>query len=188
MRLSLSSLLLLSGLAAADTCPYAERAEKANERRAACPHAAPVAQRAVAPRTEPAAGKKGVFFHNRISPGTSQLYISNADGTDARLLLGNNTVYEYDAQWSPDAEWIVFSSERNGDGNTDVWRVRPDGSELQEVAATPSVETAGSLSPDGTLVAFSATYNNWKSNIWLQDLTTGVSWVSDMSSFEGDSS
>jgi len=74
---------------------------------------------------------------NRISPGISELYVANADGTNARLLLGNDTVYEYDAQWSPDGEWIVFSTERSGDGNTDVWRVLSDGSGLEEVAATP---------------------------------------------------
>lgn len=107
---SLASFLYLFGFASAASCPYAGALRT---KRAAPPDANHVVL-----RSDPAAGKKGVFFHNRISPGTSQLYIANANGSDARLLLGNNTVYEYDAQWSPDAEWIVFTSERNGDGNS----------------------------------------------------------------------
>lgn len=168
---TLLSLLFLCSLAAARSCPY-DATDKI--KRSGAARQPNLSTRSAAP---PAPGKKGVFFHNRISPGMSRLFIANADGTNARLLLGNDTVYEYDAQWSPDAEWIIFTSERNGDGNSDVFRVRPDGSGLEEVAATPAVETAGSISPNGTLVAYSGTLNNYKSNIWVKDLTTGSTWV-----------
>ena len=128
-------------------------------------------------RSLPVPGKKGVFLMTRNGPVTSELYVANADGSNARSLLGNNTVFEFDAQWAPNGEWIILTSERNGDGNPDVWRVRPDGSGLEAVAATPAVETAGSISPDGTLVAYQGTLNNLKSNIWIQELSTGNKWV-----------
>ncbi|CZR67685.1 uncharacterized protein PAC_17584 [Phialocephala subalpina] len=173
--------LFLFDFTSAASCPYAGALKTKR--------AAPQVATHVLPRSDPAPGKKGVFFHNRISPGVSQLYIANADGSDARLLLSNNTVYEYDAQWSPDAEWIVFTSERNGDGNSDVWRVRPDGSGLEEVAATPAVETAGSISPNGSLIAYSGTLNNWKSNIWIKDLTTGANYnITNTTEVAGNSS
>jgi hypothetical protein len=31
--------------------------------------------------------KKGIFYMNRIAPGTSELYVANVDGTDERPLL-----------------------------------------------------------------------------------------------------
>ena len=119
----------------------------------------------------------------RNGPTSSELYIANADGTNTRSLLGNDTVFEYDAQWAPDGEWIILTSERNGDGNSDLWRVRPDGSGLEEVAATSAVETAGTISPDGKLLAFQGTIGNMKSNIWIQGLKTGVSWVNILLQF-----
>ncbi|TVY81953.1 Protein TolB [Lachnellula suecica] len=196
--------LFLFGLAAeSSSCPYAERKAKRN----ACPATSQdrEARHVQSRASPPAPGKKGVFFHNRIAPGASSLYIANADGTNERLLLGNNT-------WSPDGEvrlisplfsqiveaallressnhWLVFTSERNGDGNSDIWRVRSDGSGLEEVAAIPAVETAGSMSPNGSLVAYSGTLNNGKSNIWITNLTTGASWnVTNSTEVAGNSS
>lgn len=55
---------------------------------------------------------------NRIAPGTSELYIANADGSDERKLLGNESTYDYHALFSPDGKWITFTTERNGDGNS----------------------------------------------------------------------
>ncbi|PSS05204.1 tricorn protease N-terminal domain-containing protein [Coniella lustricola] len=142
-------------------------------------------------RQEPIPGKKGILYMNRNSPISSELYIANADGTNERLLLGanNNSVYEYHAQWSPDNQWVVFTSERNGDGNSDLWRVRPDGSDLQPIATTPSVEGAGSISPNGRLVAYHSTRGNYKSNIWIQDLSTGAAWnMTNSTAVAGNSS
>jgi len=66
----------------------------------------------------PASDKKGVFFMNRIAPGISELYIANADGSNERKLLGNNSDFDYHASFSPDGEWVTFTTERNGDGNS----------------------------------------------------------------------
>ncbi|KAF4304694.1 Six-bladed beta-propeller TolB-like protein [Botryosphaeria dothidea] len=103
----------------------------------------------------------------------SKLYIANADGTNERLLLGNNTAYEYHASFSPDGEWIAFTSERNGDGNSDLYMVRKDGTGLKPIAITPAVEDAVSISPDGKSAAYASTAGVYTSNIWLTDLETG---------------
>ncbi|KAJ5543269.1 WD40-like Beta Propeller [Penicillium sp. DV-2018c] len=122
-----------------------------------------------------AAGKKGVMLMNRISPAKSELYIANADGTNERPLL-KNPVYEYHADFSPDSQWISFTSERNGDGNSDTWRVRPDGSDLQPIVTSPAVEDSVVISPNGTLIAYVSTENNFEANIWIKDLDTGTEW------------
>jgi Tol biopolymer transport system component len=55
---------------------------------------------------------------NRIGPSSSALYVANIDGSNERQLL-NNSVFEYHASFSPDGNWITFTSERNGDGNSE---------------------------------------------------------------------
>lgn len=114
---------------------------------------------------------------NRIGPSGSQLWTSNADGTDASLLMGNETgALDYHPSWSPDGEWIVFTSERRGYGQSDLYRVRVNGTGLETLVATDSVEDAGALSPCGTKLAYVSTFGNYTANIWLKDLTTGASY------------
>ncbi|KAJ5871885.1 uncharacterized protein N7529_004238 [Penicillium soppii] len=168
MRLSASIALL--GLAVPFTwalCPYAEK--MALEKKSAPPHPH-------TPRAAPSSSdKKGIFYMNRIAPGTSELYIADADGTNERALL-SDPIYEYHAAFSPDGEWVTFTGERNGDGNSDIYRVRTNGSDLEELAATSSVEDGAVLSPNGKQVAYVSTANGYKANIWVMDLDSGKKW------------
>ncbi|KAK7750485.1 hypothetical protein SLS62_007564 [Diatrype stigma] len=120
-----------------------------------------------------APGKKGVLLMNRIGPSTSELYVADADGSNERKLLKEDSQFEYHATFSPDGQWITFTSERNGDGNSDLYRCRPDGSGLEKLMVTPSMEDAVALSPDGSRAAFVSTANGYKTNIWVVDLATG---------------
>jgi Tol biopolymer transport system component len=110
-----------------------------------------------------------------LPPGTSELYIANAGGTNERPLL-SDPVYEYHATFSPDGEWITFTGERNGDGNSDIYRVRPDGSDLQELVATSSMEDSVVMSPDRKKIAYVSTANGYRANIWVMDLESGKKW------------
>ncbi|CAN8099734.1 unnamed protein product [Discula destructiva] len=181
MRWSAAALVgLTAGLVTAG-CPYAEQQAK----REACPYAKLQAARgppshphAPKPRA-PVSGKKGIFYMNRIAPSGSQLYISNADGSDATALMANQTTglgsFDYHAKWSPDGNWIVFTSERRADGQADLYRVKPDGSGLETLMTTDWLEDAGALSPDGTQLAYVSTYGNYTTNVWIKDLATGTS-------------
>jgi hypothetical protein len=71
-------------------------------------------------------GKKGVVLMNRIGPSSSELHIANADGTGERKFL-DNSIFDYHACYSDDGKWVLFTSERNGLGQSDVFRARPDG-------------------------------------------------------------
>ena len=51
------------------------------------------------------------------------------------------------ATWSPDGAWIAFSGRPVGGDNPDLYVVRPDGSELQQVTDTPGV---AEFQPDWT--------------------------------------
>ncbi|KAJ5733683.1 tat pathway signal sequence domain-containing protein [Penicillium malachiteum] len=117
------------------------------------------------PKQQGHAGKKrnvnahlGTFLHNRISPNYSELYIAEADGSNEKLLLGSNTVYDFRASWSPDASYVHFTSERRGDGQADVYRVAIDGTStagatVESIALSPGVDDSSSISPDGKTLA-----------------------------------
>ncbi|KAF7945991.1 uncharacterized protein EAE97_005029 [Botrytis byssoidea] len=176
MRFSTATALgMVVGQAIAGVCPYSD----AQEKRSACPYAGrsvsdtprehfPRAGSGVAP------GKKGVMFMNRIAPSVSTLYIANADGSNERELLGNSSSYDYHGNFSPDGKYVIFTTERNADGQSDIYRVKIDGTGLESLVATPSFEDAGVLSPDGTTLAYVSTQGNFTANIWIKDLTTGV--------------
>ncbi|KAL3480987.1 hypothetical protein BJX99DRAFT_272196 [Aspergillus californicus] len=169
MRLQPLSLLGLFAGSVLSACPYASQ-HGIDTDTAKSPHT-----RDVRTQSAPAAGKKGVFLMNRIAPGTSELYIANADGSNERPLL-SDPIFEYHAEFSPDGEWITFTAERNGDGNSDIYRVRPDGSGLEELLATSSIEDSVVVSPNGTLAAYASTANGYRSNIWIMDIVTGSRW------------
>ena len=116
--------------------------------------------------------RKGVMLMNRIAPSVSQLYIANLDGTNERKLLAD-PAFDYNGSLSPNGEWLLFTSERRGDGQSDIYRARPDGTGIAPVAVADSMDDAAALSPDGRTLAFVSTRNGYRANIWLQDLYTG---------------
>ncbi|KAJ5113211.1 tat pathway signal sequence domain-containing protein [Penicillium angulare] len=176
-----SAAIAVAALAAgsiAGSCPYAERAAAAAP--AGCPYAKRAAEKQPAKPVEltrrgPIEGKKGIFYMNRIGPSGSQLWISNADGTNKTQLMGNQTnAFDYHPSWSQDGEWIVFTSERRGAGQSDLYRVRVDGTGLETLVDTDSVEDVGALSPNGKEVTYVSTQGNYTTNIWVKNLETGV--------------
>ncbi|KAH8646090.1 tricorn protease N-terminal domain-containing protein [Xylariales sp. PMI_506] len=168
---SLTSLLFCLGAGRAlAACPYAAQLNTLAEARS---EDIPKVRSAPVPRKRAADDKQGVFYMNRIGPSDSILYIANVDGTDETALLGNQSSFDYHATISPDSEWVSFTTERAGDGQSDVYRVKIDGTGLEKVIDTPSVEDASVISPDGTKIAYVSTAWGYKANIVIQDLTTG---------------
>ena len=109
---------------------------------------------------------------NRIAPSSSDLYTANADGSSERKFLDTPT-FDYNATFAADGQSVVFTSERNGDGNSDVFRCRIDGTGIQPLVTGPAVDDAAVLSPDGRL-AFVSTRNGYRANVWVMDLKSGA--------------
>ncbi len=122
-------------------------------------------------KNENEASDKDVMLMNRIGPSTSELYISNADGTGEHKLFTNSR-FDYHASFSADGKWIVFTSERNGFGQADIYRVHEDGSGLERLTDCPALDDQASLSPDASQVAFVSTRDKHTANIWILNLKT----------------
>jgi len=125
-----------------------------------------------APLARAGSGRKGVMLMNRIAPSASQLYIADLDGANERKLLVDPT-FDYNGSLSSNGEWLLFTSERRGDGQSDIYRAHPDGSGIAPLALADSMDDAATLSPDGRTLAFISTRNGYRANIWLLDLYTG---------------
>ena len=102
----------------------------------------------------------------RLGPSQSSLFVSNADGSGEQKLTEG--YLDYDPVWSPDGQWIVFTSERNG--SADLYRMRPDGSGLERLTDDPAYDDQATLSPDGNRIAFVTTRAEGKANLWILDL------------------
>jgi Tol biopolymer transport system component len=127
---------------------------------------------------EAKAQNTGTFLLNRIGPVTSELYVANANGTSERKLIPT-TGYDYHASFSKDGQWIVFTSERDGLGQSEIYRVKVDGTGLQRLTTHVAVDDAAVFSPtDPDTIAFvssrSGSAGFGTANIWTLKISTGV--------------
>jgi TolB protein len=105
----------------------------------------------------------------RIAPTQSTLFVSNADGSAERPLIKPGSL-DYNPAWSPKGDWIAFTSERAG--SADLYRVHPDGGDLQRLTDDPAYDDQAAFSPDGRQIAFVSTRGSGTTNLWILDPAT----------------
>lgn len=120
-------------------------------------------------------GRRIAFVRERARD-VLELWTMDADGREAkRLVRASRNVNEqaYSPDWSPDGSTIVFSSNRPGDGNPELYRVRADGTGLTRLTRTAGdPETLGddampSYSPDGRTIVFTSNRLGRNSELWV---------------------
>jgi len=121
--------------------------------------------------SETQATRKPVMLMNRIGPSSSILFLANTNGTRQHPLL-EKSGFDYHASYSANGQWIVFTSERTGSGQADIYRVRPDGTGIQRLTDDPALDDQAALSSDATQVAFVSSRVTHTTNIWILDLKT----------------
>ena len=70
---------------------------------------------------------------------------------NATQLTDGNFFIEF-MDLSPDGEWLAFDSYRSG--NSDIWRIRSDGSDLSRVTSDPAHDWAPNWSADASKILF----------------------------------
>ncbi len=103
-----------------------------------------------------------------FGPLNSAIFIADADGSHERVLVAPS-VLDSNPSISPDGQWVVFTSRRNG--SADVYRVRPDGSGLERLTDHSAFDDQAVMSPDGTSLAFVSSRTG-QADIWILELRT----------------
>ena len=106
---------------------------------------------------------------NRMQVPVMTVAIADRDGTNERVLIEDRELV-YSPSYSADGQWIVVTIEDSG--QADIYRVRPDGTQLEQLTDDLAYDDQGTLSPDGRTLAFMSTRGSGTANIWLKDLVT----------------
>jgi Tol biopolymer transport system component len=76
-------------------------------------------------------GSRVVYF--TYSPG-DPVFVADADGTNSREILASDSgMHQHYQRWSVDGEWIYMTRGHEKTRDTDLWRVKPDGSQLEQL-------------------------------------------------------
>ncbi len=106
---------------------------------------------------EPSPDGARVVFSS-IGQPEGDLYIKRLDGGPPQQLTGDAAKDRF-PHWSPDGQWISTMSDRSG--RIELWKIRPDGSELKQM--TEGGGGYHAWSPNGSRVAVN------RSGWWLFD-------------------
>ena len=130
--------------------------------------------RASRPKTdEEKAGFDVLLRESAIRPMALEIFVANADGSDARQLTANGAA-NFCPYFFPDGKWIIFASNM-GDPqqrNFDLWRIRDDGTGLEQVTFDPTFDGFPMFSPNGKQLVFASNRNakvRGETNIFLAD-------------------
>jgi TolB protein len=113
--------------------------------------------------------------------GNPDIYRMQADGSHLQQLT-LSSAWDAFPSWSPDGQWIAFSSEERT-GASDLYRMRPDGSDVHQLTADAARDEYVSWSPDGRWIVFQVLRGNNADislirldGLWREAVVSGPDW------------
>jgi TolB protein len=107
-------------------------------------------------------GKQIAFISNRTG-GADDVWKMNSNGSNP--LQVTSGMHASDTSWSPDGKWILFDSAASG--NSEVYKIHPDGTGQKVLTHAPFIATGGDWSPDGSQITFSGTKTLGLPQVWV---------------------
>jgi Tol biopolymer transport system component len=92
---------------------------------------------------------KGNFSDPNNYPQGAEIYSCNLDGSGLKRLTSNKN-YDAEISVSPDGNCLLFT--RQIDGKLDLWKMKPDGSEQQQITFTPEWQEGGAFFIDNETI------------------------------------
>lgn len=106
----------------------------------------------------------GLTIAFKLSTANSnQIWLMDRDGANPRPVPN---ALGWDPTWSPDGSFILFASDMQG--GVQLYRVKPDGSELLKISDLPAIRGRSDWSPDGQFIV---TYSGepWKRDVYIMN-------------------
>jgi len=100
---------------------------------------------------------KALLAKNLVRPSKLELYVANADGSDATQVTYLD-VASFGPYWIPGSERLIFSS-NYGDPKGrefELWAINANGTALERVTNSPGFDGFPMFSPDGKTLAFAS--------------------------------
>jgi dipeptidyl aminopeptidase/acylaminoacyl peptidase len=91
--------------------------------------------------------------------------VCDAESGEQRVVAGGERVVNNWPHWSADGAWIVYMSDRDGQ-HPNLWRVRPDGSDMQQLTHADNDHLWPRPSPDGRAIAYTRGAD-CQAQVWL---------------------
>jgi Tol biopolymer transport system component len=95
-------------------------------------------------------GSRVVFASSRT--GRYEIWIADADGSNARKLTDIQNGHAGSPRFSPDGRWIIFDAQVEGNG--DIFIISANGGEIRRVTDSPAFDYIPAWSADGSSIYF----------------------------------
>jgi len=115
------------------------------------------------------AAEETILF-STLRPANWDIFLADRSGAKPRRLT-TDPALDYNAVFSPDGRWIVFTSERGASPDLYIFDAKKLGTPRQ-LTSHPAMEDAATFSPDGKTLAFVSTRSG-RANIWTVPFADG---------------
>ncbi len=88
------------------------------------------------------------------------LYTVSPSGGKLERITSTLGGEEREPAWSPDGEWIVFVRRQSGFTSREIWRVRADGTDREQITHLDASSYEPDWSPDGKRLVFTSNAND----------------------------